>query len=353
MKRLLKILFSFLILSFFLVPQAKAADLDIDCPAPPPACSKSGLDTLFSNSLDGFWYPGRSITKTLSLKNSSPETREMAIKGTRTSTVNILENVMHISIVGGTTVIWSGPVADFYGQDKIEMGTFDSGSSLDYNFTVSMDSTAGDDYQNKETVFDLTLGFWGEPIPTPTPTPVPGVVLGAGVSAPVCTDTKPGTPAGLTVTILGAGSVRLIWTAPLQPYTYFLIAYSDNPNSPKWGNPNVGNVNTYTVSGLGSGTYWFWLRAGNGCMPGAFAGPVSPGPITGVVGGGVAPGFAEGVLGVETGEEAETSPSPEGGVLGEEALTTGGFIKKNWVWIVVALGAVMGFVYLRKHSKKN
>ncbi|MFH1863825.1 MAG: hypothetical protein ABIJ85_02880, partial [bacterium] len=69
----------------------------------------------------------------------------------------------------------------------------------------------------------------------------------------------------------------------------------------------------------------------------------------------VAPGFAAGVLGVETEEGAKESPSPspEEGVLGEEATTTGEFMKRNWVWIVVALAAVVGFAYLRKHSKKN
>jgi len=331
MKRLLKILFSFLILSFFLVPQAKAADLNIDCPASPTACSKSGLDPLFSNSLDGFWYPGKSITKTLSLKNSGPETREMAIKGERISGVSILENVMHISIVGGTTVIWAGSVADLYGQDKIGMGIFAPGVDFDYDFTVSMSSNADDNYQNKETVFDLTLGFWGDPISTPTPTPTPGavlgVVLGAGVSAPVCTDTKPGVPANFAASVgPGAGQVILSWAPPSPPYTYFLIAYSNDSTTMKWGNPNVGNVTTYTVSGLGSGTYWFWLRAGNGCMPGDFVGPVSPGPIVGIPGApAVAPGFLPGVLGEEatTTEEVlgketvsptpEISPVPQGG----------------------------------------
>lgn len=357
MKRLLKILFSFLILSLFLVPQAKAVDLNIDCPASPTACSKSGVaDPLFTSAADGFWYPGKSITKTINLKNSGSETREMAIKGKRTSEVNILENVMHISIVGGTTIIWSGSVADFYSQEKIGMGIFAPGANLNYNFTVFMSSGAGDNYQNEETVFDLTLGFWGEPAPTPTPTaaPVPtptsapGVVLGAGVSAPVCADTKPGMPTGLTATILGAGSVQLSWIYPLPPYTYFLIAYSDNPDSPKWGNPNVGTTTSYIVSGLGAGTYYFWLRAGNGCMPGDFVGPVSPGAIAGAAGGGVAPGFTEGVLGVEAEEGLEEfpTPTPEGVVLGEE-----GWSIPSWAWILFGLGAggIIIFFFLRRY----
>lgn len=159
-----------------------AADLNIDCPVPPTTCSKTGVDPLFSSTDDGYWYPGRNLTKTINLKNSSSEKREMAIKGERTSGVSILENVMHIIIIGGTTVIWNGSIKDFYGQDKIGMGIFDPGVNFDYDFTVSMSSGADDNYQNKETVFDLTLGFWGEPAPVATPTPTPGAVLEAGIS---------------------------------------------------------------------------------------------------------------------------------------------------------------------------
>ena len=364
MKKLLKILFSFLILSFILAPQTKAADLDIDCPVSPTACSKSGLDPLFSNSLDGFWYPGKSITKTLNLKNSGLETREMAIKGTRTSAVNILENVMHISIVGGTTVIWSGSVADFYGQEKIGMGNFDPGADLNYDFTVFMSSGAGDEYQNKETIFDLTLGFWGEPISTPTPTPTSapgggggGTVLGAGVSAPVCNDTKPGSAPSLLSAIAGTNSVTLTWSEAKDPVTYYLVAYGTSSGVVQYGNPNIGGKGTtsYTVQGLSGGkTYYFKVRAGNGCMPGDYSNELSAIPGGGFITG-PATGFTEGILGVETekGAEASPSPSPEGGVLGEEASTTGKFMKRNWVWIVVALVAVMGFVYLRKRSKKG
>jgi hypothetical protein len=346
MKRLLKILFSFLILSFFLVPQVEAADFNVDCGD--SGCTTSGLLPIFNATTDGFWYPGRNLTKTIKLKNSSSGTREMAIKGERTSGVSILENVMHISIVGGTTVIWSGSVADFYGQDKIGMGIFAPGVDFDYNFTVFMSSDADDNYQNKETVFDLTLGFWGDPISTPTPTPTPGavlgVVLGAGVSAPVCTDTKPGVPANFAASVgPGAGQVILSWAPPSPPYTYFLIAYSDDSTTMKWGNPNVGNVTTYTVSGLGSGTYWFWLRAGNGCMPGDFVGPISPGAITGVAGApAVAPGFLPGVLGAK--EKVEEKLTQE--------VKAASCLDKNYVWwlpLIFEAILILGyFVWLKR-----
>jgi len=169
-----KIILFFLLYTLYFslyVPIVFAGDLDVDCPASPTTCSKSGTDPLFTSSIDGYWYPGRSLTKTINLKNSSPEIREMAIKGEKTSLESILEEVMNISIIRDATVVWSGTAVDFYNQEKIGMGIFNPGVDFDYDFTVSMSIEAGDDYQNEKTIFDLTLGFWGEPIPTPTPTP--------------------------------------------------------------------------------------------------------------------------------------------------------------------------------------
>ncbi len=326
---------------------ALAADLNIDCPAAPTACSKTGVDPFFSDSLDGYWYPGKSITKTLNLKNSAPETREMAIKGERTSPESILEEVMHITIIGGTTEIWSGSGADFYGLEKIGMGIFEPGANLDYNFTVFMSFDTDDNYQNIETVFDLTLGFWEEPISTPAPASDGGTVLGAGVSAPVCNDAEPGIPTGFSaVAGPGAGEVSLSWTSPALPYTYFLIAYSDNSDSPKWGNPNIGTAASYVVSGLGSGTYWFWLRAGNGCMPGDFVGPITSGVITGVPGApAVAPGFLPGVLGEATPSAALSLPD-SGSVQGKQYY-------RWWLWLfsIFPLGWFGRFLYKRRRLR--
>jgi len=363
-----KILFSFVIITvlFFITNlPVLAADLNIDCPAPPTSCSKTGLDLLFSSTNDGYWYPGRILTKTINLKNSSPQTREMAIKGERTSSVSILENVMHISIVGGTTVIWGSSVADFYDQDKIGMGIFDSGADFDYDFTVSMNIGADDNYQNKETVFDLTLGFWGEPIPiptptttpVPTPTPTPGAVLGAGVSVSICTDIPPGGAPTLTSAVGGVNSVTLTWTPATDPVSYYLIAYGTSSGSYQFGNPNIGGKGTtsYTISGLSGGvTYYFVVRAGNGCAPGPFSNELAATPTGGVVIGPAA-GFLPGVLG-------EATPSAElEEKLGEGLATEGGEVAgaetkpRNW-WILILIGLVGiggGFVlYFRFFRKK-
>ncbi|HUV71560.1 MAG TPA: fibronectin type III domain-containing protein [Clostridia bacterium] len=362
MKKLLTLIFSFFILSLFLAPQARAADLDVDC-SDSAECSKTG-DLLFDSTKDGVWYPGRTLTKTIYLKNSSSEIRAMAIKGESVPGGN-LEEVMHISILGGTKQIWGGSVTHFYSQEKVDLGIFEPGADFEYDFTVSMSSEADDNYQEQDMSFNLTLGFWGEPIlPTPTPTEstvAAAAVLGAAVaSAPVCHDAKPGLPENL-VAVSGPAvdQVTLSWNAPLSPYTYFLVAYSDNAHEIKWGNPNVGSGTSYTVSGLGTGTYYFWVRAGNGCMPGDFVGPVSAtasGP-----GGGIAPGFLPGVLGVET-EEEEKEAEEEEGQLGGGISSEAGEVagekteeKSKLPWAIAAIGlfivAIVGYLYLKSKKK--
>lgn len=349
-----KIFFLLFALCFLAVRPVLAADLNIDCPET-AACTKSEVDPLFNIADDGYWYPGRVLTKTINLKNSSPQIREMAIRGTMTSS-SILENVMQISVVGGTTTIWSGSVADFYSQDKIVMGIFNSEADLDYDFTVFMSLGADDDYQSMETVFDLTLGFWGGPIPSPTPTTTPtpgedgegegegeGAVLGAGVAAPVCSDTPPGGAPVLLSAISGVNSVTLIWSEAPDPVSYYLVAYGTLSSVYSFGNPNIGGKGTtsYTVSGLSGGmTYYFVVRAGNGCATGAFSGELTAAPTGGVVAG-PARGFLPGVLGEETeGELVEPTPTGE---TGEGEVAGVGAKPFNFWWLFLLFILSLGF----------
>jgi len=153
---------------------------------------------------------------------------------------------------------------------------------------------------------------------TPTSTPTPagnggngnggnGGGNGGGGEPHVCNDAKPASPTDLTAVLgPGAGEVSLSWTAPAEPYSYFVLAYNDSPDwPPKWGNPDIGKATNFVVSGLGGGDYWFWVRAQNGCMPGDFVGPVSPGRLAGAPAVGPAPGFEEGVLGEQIEENGE------------------------------------------------
>ena len=95
---------------------------------------------------------------------------------------------------------------------------------------------------------------------------------GGSASAPVCNDTAPGgAPTLISAISNGANSVTLTWTPAPGPVTYYLLTYGTSPGAQTYGNPNIGGHDTtsYTVNGLsGNTTYYFQIRAGNGCTRG-------------------------------------------------------------------------------------
>jgi hypothetical protein len=175
MKKLL-VLPIILLLSLFLALPVSAADFYVECGN---GCKKTGFEPLFPDS--EIWYPGKTLTKTFSLKNISSSVKEMAIGITSSWGDRELEKVMTVEIVknSGGEVVWSKDTLEkFYSQGKISMGSFNPGDEVEFAIKVAMLPEADNEYQNKKSYFDLKLGFWEEPV-SPTPTPTTVLVHGA------------------------------------------------------------------------------------------------------------------------------------------------------------------------------
>lgn len=169
--------------------------------------------------------------------------------------------------------------------------------------------------------------------PTPTPTPSPttdpistpviipptdngngsngGGSNGGGGGPAACNDTKPGSaPVLYSVSASGRNQVTLRWLEAKTPVSYYAITYSLVPGKQQYGNPYVGNANTtsYTVSHLSGGaTYYFRVRAGNGCTPGNYSNEMSN-KASGSFKQGPARGFIPNVLGTTKFNKPVTTP---------------------------------------------
>ncbi len=117
-----------------------------------------------------------------------------------------------------------------------------------------------------------------------------------------CNDAKPGSAPTLISAFPGINTVTLSWKAGSDPISYYLVAYGTKSGSLQFGNPNIGGKGTtsFVVDNLSGGqTYYFKVRAGNGCAPGDYSNEISATPI-GFAETGNASGFLPNVLGAKT-----------------------------------------------------
>lgn len=125
------------------------------------------------------------------------------------------------------------------------------------------------------------LGASDDPISSPITSPKTQALTqaSAGSAKPqVCESIKPASAPVLISAISNKqNEVTLTWSKAGEPVTYYLLSFGTGPGLQQYGNPNVGDKNTisYTVKNLSSGMYYFRVRAGNDCMPGAFSNEIS------------------------------------------------------------------------------
>lgn len=207
-------------------------------------------------------------------------------------------------------------------------------------------------------------------IPTPTPTlisfnttslsgDIAGAVLGVAF-APVCNDQKPSSAPKLLSAIAGVNSVTLTWSLASDPTSYYLVTYGNQPGSQQYGNPNVGPAGTtsYTIRSLsGNTTYYFKVRAGNGCTPGDFSNELSA-TAQGQFIAAPAADFESEVLGVQiTTPPTSLTPIPTptltpsvSNILG---VSTENIMQWWWLWLLLLIPTYLIVRRLFKNNRKN
>jgi len=318
------ILFTIAAILFFVNP-VMAVDLTITCDNDKCETVPGGEAALFAEYEFPNYdiKPGDIIKRQITVKNDNTENCNLylKIKNTVRPLIYSLDEVMDTVIKDGVEEYYGKAsdtggatgdktLNDLYSDGVIYLGTITPGLSRVYDWIVSIDPKVGNEYQKAKTKFDFDLTFeCGNPftpIPTTSPSPSsspnpassPGPTGGGVGGASVCTDPTPSSAPVLTA-VSGAdpGTVVLSWSR-VTPVTHYMIWYGTTAGEYLYGNNNAGNVNSYTVRGLGGGTYYFQVAGVNGCAPGPWSNEATPGTVAGLASENIAEEFQ--VLGETT-----------------------------------------------------
>ncbi|MFH1561329.1 MAG: fibronectin type III domain-containing protein [Patescibacteria group bacterium] len=336
-----------------------AADLVVSCPDEGPNCTLNPGGALFSESN---WYPGAEVGKEIVVENNDADDDCLLWVGgvlneseSSGGLESQLDNQVQI-LEEATTKDFS--MSDFLDGDQF-LTTVPASGVRSLIWTIEMDTQAGNQYQGVKTVFDINYHFECGQEPVATTNDGGGTDDGGGDGGggggTACTQTAPGAVSGLTAVGGGLGQVVLSWSPPSSgSVTHYLIAYGTSPGNYVYGNPNVGNVFSYTVSGLSSGVnYYFAVKAVNDCAPGPYSNEAS------VIAGGVlgqqvleSPAEGFGVLG-ETTEPGQIGGGGSTGS-GEVAGTSTGNCRWTCFWWLVLplLALAFNLVYLKSFREK-
>ncbi|HBC73111.1 MAG: type I secretion target repeat-containing protein, nonfunctional [Candidatus Amesbacteria bacterium GW2011_GWB1_47_19] len=165
-KRLILISFSLLLLLFTITHRGSLAgtaravgDLTVDWGVP------EGQPIFIVSNL----APGQTETRTVTVDNGSSTSRPLGMRGIKTSDPGNLSSVLILNIKENGVLIHTLLLSQFFANTLnpdtgLPFSTLAPGTSAVYEFAVTFDSAAGDEFQNRSVVFDLKIGIY-VPIP--------------------------------------------------------------------------------------------------------------------------------------------------------------------------------------------
>ncbi len=127
-------------------------------------------DPLFENAN---FLPGNSVERWAKVTNNSAEERGISAEAINWVGFPYIEDVpatdlsraLNIVIKEGSTELYSGTLFDFYKRGETFLSNVPAGDFAEYDFKISFPEGSGNDWQGKNTGFDILIGFLGEGTP--------------------------------------------------------------------------------------------------------------------------------------------------------------------------------------------
>jgi Ca2+-binding RTX toxin-like protein len=115
--------------------------------------------------------PGDCEIRNISVTNGDTTPQELAVRSDNESETNNLPAALRITITRDTTELYNNTVEQFFIDsqtlDGISLQPINPSETQQYVFEVCFDTSAGNEYQNGQTIFDLIFGEIISPLQLP------------------------------------------------------------------------------------------------------------------------------------------------------------------------------------------
>ncbi|GEM_PF-1094809 len=112
--------------------------------------------------------PGDTEQRSVDVENNGTTARDVSIRGVKTSEIGNLSTVLEFVITEGGTDLYGGTTGtktldqfftDSGGPNGLFLSTLGAGDSTTYTFKAFFQSSAGNEFQNTQVIFDLIIGL--------------------------------------------------------------------------------------------------------------------------------------------------------------------------------------------------
>lgn len=150
-KQIKKIIQAFVVILFgfyFLAPNSAFAGEILD------VLFQTGENPLFANAN---FLPGEEVVRWVTVANKTAENQPIAVKAIAVLDDGLSEQ-MRLAISVDNNTLYNEILSDFFSAGEVFLSDLPPNSSLQYDFKINFLEQAGNEYQNRQTRFDIIVG---------------------------------------------------------------------------------------------------------------------------------------------------------------------------------------------------